>query len=50
MFTNWIYVPKQGTIVDRIDYNIQNVAATVEEGFKQLQKVLPPSLPLSLNI
>lgn len=30
----------QGTIVDRIDYNIQNVAASVEEGFKQLQKVL----------
>lgn len=30
----------QGTIVDRIDYNIQNVATSVEEGFKQLQKVL----------
>jgi hypothetical protein len=30
----------QGTIVDRIDYNIQSVATTVEEGFKQLQKVL----------
>lgn len=30
----------QGTIVDRIDYNIQNVATTVEEGLKQLQKVL----------
>ncbi|KAG6646705.1 hypothetical protein CIPAW_07G026700 [Carya illinoinensis] len=29
---------KQGTIVDRIDYNIQNVATTVEEGLKQLQK------------
>uniref|UniRef100_A0A1D1YH92 Syntaxin-43 n=1 Tax=Anthurium amnicola TaxID=1678845 RepID=A0A1D1YH92_9ARAE len=28
----------QGTIIDRIDYNIQNVAASVEEGFKQLQK------------
>ncbi|KAH9617790.1 hypothetical protein KSS87_016083 [Heliosperma pusillum] len=28
----------QGTIVDRIDYNIQNVASSVEEGFKQLQK------------
>ncbi|GAU11265.1 hypothetical protein TSUD_342560 [Trifolium subterraneum] len=28
----------QGTIVDRIDYNIQSVATTVEEGFKQLQK------------
>lgn len=28
----------QGTIVDRIDYNIQNVATSVEEGFKQLQK------------
>ncbi|PPD79536.1 hypothetical protein GOBAR_DD23538 [Gossypium barbadense] len=27
-----------GTIVDRIDYNIQNVATTVEEGLKQLQK------------
>ncbi|PWA54619.1 t-SNARE [Artemisia annua] len=29
----------QGTIIDRIDYNIQNVAATVDEGLKQLQKV-----------
>ncbi|XVF32836.1 hypothetical protein REPUB_Repub17cG0116700 [Reevesia pubescens] len=28
----------QGTIVDRIDYNIQNVATSVEEGFKELQK------------
>lgn len=26
--------------MDRIDHNIQNVAATVEEGLKQLQKVL----------
>ncbi|KAM7469935.1 hypothetical protein LguiA_008118 [Lonicera macranthoides] len=33
-----VLVIDQGTIVDRIDYNIQNVAATVEEGFKQLQK------------
>ena len=30
---------EQGTIIDRIDYNIQNVAASVEEGYKQLQKV-----------
>ena len=30
---------EQGTIVDRIDYNIQNVVTSVEEGFKQLQKV-----------
>jgi len=29
----------QGTIVDRIDYNIENVATTVEDGLKQLQKV-----------
>lgn len=44
----WVYyVHKQGTIVDRIDYNIQNVAATVEEGFKQLQKVLPSFLSKS---
>ncbi|KAI3774406.1 hypothetical protein L1987_48961 [Smallanthus sonchifolius] len=28
----------QGTIIDRIDYNIQNVAVTVDEGLKQLQK------------
>ncbi|XP_010522812.1 PREDICTED: syntaxin-42 [Tarenaya hassleriana] len=28
----------QGTIVDRIDYNIQTVASSVEEGYKQLQK------------
>lgn len=28
----------QGTIVDRIDYNVQNVSTSVEEGYKQLQK------------
>eukprot|EP01018_Ginkgo_biloba_P038920 Gb_07859 [translate_table: standard] len=28
----------QGTIVDRIDYNIQNVAASVDQGVKQLEK------------
>ncbi|KAJ6802502.1 syntaxin-41-like [Iris pallida] len=33
-----VLVIDQGTIVDRIDYNIQNVAASVEDGFKQLQK------------
>ncbi|GMP63850.1 hypothetical protein CsSME_00025370 [Camellia sinensis var. sinensis] len=33
-----VLIIDQGTIVDRIDYNIQNVAASVEEGFKQLQK------------
>ncbi|TYH43416.1 hypothetical protein ES332_D11G127600v1 [Gossypium tomentosum] len=31
----------RGTIVDRIDYNIQNVATSVEEGFKQLQQAEP---------
>ncbi|XP_047976630.1 syntaxin-43-like isoform X3 [Salvia hispanica] len=33
-----VLVIDQGTIVDRIDYNITNVAATVEDGLKQLQK------------
>ncbi|KAJ1412585.1 Target SNARE coiled-coil-like proteiny domain [Sesbania bispinosa] len=33
-----VLVIDQGTIVDRIDYNIQNVATSVEEGLKQLQK------------
>ncbi|CAN6465296.1 unnamed protein product [Victoria cruziana] len=33
-----VLVIDQGTIVDRIDYNIQSVAATVDEGLKQLQK------------
>ncbi|XP_057464640.1 syntaxin-43-like [Actinidia eriantha] len=33
-----VLIIDQGTIVDRIDYNIQNVAASVEEGLKQLQK------------
>ena len=33
-----VLVIDQGTIVDRIDYNVQNVAASVEEGYKQLQK------------
>lgn len=33
-----VLVIDQGTIVDRIDYNIQNVAASVEEGVKQLEK------------
>ncbi|KAJ1383482.1 Target SNARE coiled-coil-like proteiny domain [Sesbania bispinosa] len=35
-----VLVIDQGTIVDRIDYNIQKVATTVEDGLKQLQKVL----------
>ncbi|GAU18286.1 hypothetical protein TSUD_201740 [Trifolium subterraneum] len=35
-----VLVIDQGTIVDRIDYNIQNVATTVEDGLKQLQKVI----------
>lgn len=30
---------KQGTIVDRIDYNITNVASSVEQGVKELVKV-----------
>ncbi|CAL5399152.1 unnamed protein product [Camellia sinensis] len=33
-----VLVIDQGTIIDRIDYNIQNVAASVEDGFKQQQK------------
>ncbi|KAG0512468.1 hypothetical protein BDA96_10G016100 [Sorghum bicolor] len=33
-----VLVIDQGTIIDRIDCNIQNVAASVEEGYKQLQK------------
>ncbi|KAG8094073.1 hypothetical protein GUJ93_ZPchr0012g19230 [Zizania palustris] len=33
-----VLVIDQGTIIDRIDYNIQNVAASVEEGYRQLQK------------
>ncbi|KAI3445398.1 hypothetical protein Pfo_002063 [Paulownia fortunei] len=33
-----VLVIDQGTIVDRIDYNITNVAASVEEGLKQLEK------------
>ncbi|CAN1858886.1 SYP43 [Linum perenne] len=34
-----VLVIDQGTIVDRIDYNVQTVATTVEKGLKQLQKV-----------
>ncbi|KAK4476724.1 hypothetical protein RD792_015884 [Penstemon davidsonii] len=34
-----VLVIDQGTIVDRIDYNITNVAASVEDGLKQLKKV-----------
>ncbi|GMI79372.1 syntaxin of plants 41 [Hibiscus trionum] len=33
-----VLVIDQGTIIDSIDYNIQNVATTVEQGLKQLQK------------
>eukprot|EP00246_Nothoceros_aenigmaticus_P012768 TRINITY_DN4102_c0_g1_i2.p1 TRINITY_DN4102_c0_g1~~TRINITY_DN4102_c0_g1_i2.p1 ORF type:complete len:209 (+),score=55.76 TRINITY_DN4102_c0_g1_i2:154-780(+) len=29
----------QGTIVDRIDFNVQNVAASVEQGVKELEQV-----------
>lgn len=48
--SNWIDFPVQGTIVDRIDYNIQNVASTVEEGLKQLQKVHFPSINMTLTV
>jgi hypothetical protein len=30
---------EQGTIVDRIDYNITNVSSSVEQGVKELVKV-----------
>ncbi|KAI3698958.1 hypothetical protein L2E82_42898 [Cichorium intybus] len=33
-----VLVIDQGTIIDRIDYNIQNVVVSVDEGLKQLQK------------
>lgn len=33
-----VLVIDQGTIVDRIDYNIQSVAASVEDGYKELHK------------
>nr|GMD63984.1 syntaxin-41-like isoform X1 [Ipomoea batatas] len=33
-----VLVIDQGTIVDRIDHNVQSVAASVEEGTKQLRK------------
>ncbi|GAB2287291.1 Tlg2p-like protein a [Dionaea muscipula] len=33
-----VLVIDQGTIIDRIDYNIENAASSVEEGFKELQK------------
>ncbi|KAK1417723.1 hypothetical protein QVD17_26857 [Tagetes erecta] len=33
-----VLVIDQGTIIDRIDYNIQNVAVTVDKGLKQLEK------------
>ncbi|KAK8948045.1 Syntaxin-41 [Platanthera guangdongensis] len=33
-----VLVIDQGTIIDRIDYNVQNVATSVEDGYKQLQK------------
>ena len=44
---NLMSLYKQGTIVDRIDYNIQSVATTVEEGLKQLEKVLSSFLSFS---
>jgi syntaxin 16 len=33
-----VLVIDQGTILDRIDYNLEQVSATVEEGRKQLTK------------
>ncbi|KAK3020562.1 hypothetical protein RJ639_046912 [Escallonia herrerae] len=41
-----VLVIDQGTILDRIDYNVQNVASSVEEGFKELKKVYFLSLAL----
>ncbi|XP_042407007.1 syntaxin-43-like [Zingiber officinale] len=33
-----VLVIDQGTIIDRIDHNIQNVASSVEKGYKELHK------------
>ncbi|MCO5579751.1 hypothetical protein L7F22_033611 [Adiantum nelumboides] len=33
-----VLVIDQGTIVDRIDYNLQNVSSSVEQGVKQLER------------
>ena len=44
-----VLIYEQGTIIDRIDYNIQNVAASVEEGYKQLQRVCSRAPSFSLE-
>ena len=37
-------VGAQGTVVDRIDYNIQTVGSQVDKGVKQLAKVTTPKI------
>ncbi|KAJ0667158.1 putative target SNARE coiled-coil domain, syntaxin/epimorphin [Helianthus annuus] len=45
-----VLVIDQGTIVDRIDHNIPNVAASMDEGLKQLQKVSSQHISRDANL
>lgn len=34
-----VFVPLQGTVLDRIDFNVEQACVKTEDGLQQLQKV-----------
>ena len=40
LFVYFVFCLFQGTILDRIDYNVEQASIEVEKGLEQLQKVI----------
>lgn len=39
IFEHLSFLPPQGTVLDRIDFNVEQACVKTEDGLKQLQKV-----------